>query len=240
MFAFIKNESLIFRFVIHIYGDHIALWLELYLFNSSHCEQFTWGHKFIDIVIFVAQIYHFRDARLNDQLGTFIARKQCNIDRTTTNWGRVFVEYGIHFGMANVWIFCVKFRVGITCPRQHIVRATNGHPVITNTNNFVFIVNNTSTNLSKRIKCKYKKVFVCLNSNLSIRIFGAHSGKMSNGHKIFGPFQIIISLCWLWWWWRVIVVCVHRQSMIYVWWFMAWWRHLSGWKWRWKVSICLR
>ena len=92
-------------------------------YQSSHYinETKTLAVGRIGIGIFVHQINHFLNARLNNDFGTFIAGKECHIERCASKIGAALVQNGIYFGMTHIVVLAVEWRGTMARPGQDIV-----------------------------------------------------------------------------------------------------------------------
>lgn len=119
--------------------------------------------------MFVTEVNHLFNLRLNYDFSTFIARKQSDIERAAFNIDRILVEYRIHFSMTHVGVFVLEKIVRVLRPGILIVAAVHGKPVVADANDMLVLVDDAS-------------------ANLSCWIFASLSGEKCDAHEVFFPF----------------------------------------------------
>ena len=90
----------------------------------------------------------FSNARLDDHFGTVVTGKQRNINGGSLDIGAAFVENGVELSVADVEIFGVDGIWVVAGPRQLIIGAPGWETVVAQSNYPLFIVDDTSPNLS--------------------------------------------------------------------------------------------
>ena len=77
--------------------------------DSSHLKHNSTSSAAISIVVIIVEIHNFSNARLDDDLGTIVARKKCDINGSTSHVCRTLIQNGIDLRVSHVAILFVKF-----------------------------------------------------------------------------------------------------------------------------------
>ena len=111
--------------ILQIYNYRPGFGPVLSCLDSSHLKHDSTRSAAISIMIIIVEIHNFSNARLDDDLGTIVARKKCDINGSTSHIRRTLIQDGIDLRVGHVAILFVEFWFGLPRPRQTFVRTSS-------------------------------------------------------------------------------------------------------------------
>ena len=94
---------------------------KLGVFDASHVEQSLTGDGAVLVPVFVREVDHRLDARLNDHLGTLVTGEESHIDAAVGDFLRVLVQDGVHLRVTDVHVLVVQFIITLFPPGQFVI-----------------------------------------------------------------------------------------------------------------------
>ena len=81
---------------------------KLLIFDAGHVKQSLACNGAALVAVLVGEVDDGLDAGLDDHLGALVTREQGDVDGTSGDILRVFVEYGIHLRVTNIHVFVLQ------------------------------------------------------------------------------------------------------------------------------------
>lgn len=120
-------------------------------FDASTTQQDATGFHQIRIVIDITEIDDFPNSCLDDHLSTLGTWEKSDVYCGSFDIGTALVENSVELRVADVEVFVMNLVLIFSGPRKRVIGATRRESIVTQTDNPLFIVDDTSPDLSVRI-----------------------------------------------------------------------------------------